>query len=253
MTQLQNVSRTVDLRALSGELGGSQRLSAFVAEPASEDPRPGVVLVMEVFGVNDDMRAHAERIAGWGYTVITPDLYSDGGARRCLAATMRSLSTGTGKAVADIEAARRWLELQPQVTGATGIIGFCMGGGFALLTCDRERYAVASANYGRVPDDLGHACPVVGSYGARDRQNPHAARTLRTRLEAAGVAHDVREYPDSGHAFLNDSLPGPRALAPLWHVAGFGGPRDDAEDAWSRIEDYFATHLKENAGGPATA
>ncbi|MDO4918132.1 dienelactone hydrolase family protein [Kocuria sp.] len=253
MTELQTVTRTVDLADLSRENGGSQHLRAFVAEPATPGPRPGVVLVMEIFGVNDDMRAHAERIAGWGYTVVVPDLYSDGGARRCLVATMRSLTTGTGKAVADIESARRWLELQPQVTDAVGIIGFCMGGGFALLTCDRERYAVASANYGRVPEDLGHACPVVGSYGARDRQNPDAARHLRDRLEKAGVAHDVREYPDSGHAFLNDSLPGPRALAPLWHVAGFGGSREDAEDAWARIERYFAAHLKQTPGTAGTA
>lgn len=88
------------------------------------------------------------RIAGWGYEIVVPDLYLDGGARRCLVATMRALSTGKGEALVDIETSRQWLLAQPETTEAVGIIGFCMGGGFALLTCDRDRYAVASVNYG---------------------------------------------------------------------------------------------------------
>lgn len=218
-------------------------MSAFVAAPSGQGPWPSVVVVMEIFGVNADMRAHAERIASWGYVVVVPDLYSDGGARRCLAATMRSLSTGKGKAIADIETARQWVAARRDTTDAVGIIGFCMGGGFALLTCDRDRYAVASVNYGQVPDDLGHSCPVVASYGARDLQNRGAAEQLKTSLDRAGVPYDIHEYASAGHAFLNDAMPGSTALAPLWHVAGFGGTRDDAEHAWRRIEDYFAEHL----------
>lgn len=103
-----------------------------------------------------------------------------------------------------------------------GIIGFCMDGGFALLTCDRDRCAVASVNYGTVPENVGKSCPVVGSYGARDLRNRGAARKLEAKLDAASVDHDIQEYPSAGHAFLNDSMPGPAALAPLWHVAGFG-------------------------------
>lgn len=156
---------------------------------------------------------------------------------------MRALADGRGRAFTDIETSRLWLGECPQATDATGIIGFCMGCGFALVTCDKERYDVASVNYARVPDDLGRSCPVVGSYGGRDRQLPGAAGELRGRLAAAGVEHDVRDYPDSGHAFLNDEVPGPRALAPLMHVAGLGGPQADREDAWRRIEDFFAAHL----------
>lgn len=200
-------------------------------------------MVMEIFGVNDDMRAHAERIAGWGYVVIVLDLYSDGGARRCLAATMRSLMSGRGKALADIETSRRWLLDQPETNDAVGIIGFCMGGGFALLTCDRDRYGVAAVNYGQVPDDLAGSCPIVASYGARDLQNRGAAEKLKTKLDDAAGDYNIHEYASAGHAFLSDSMPGPAALAPLWHVAGFGGTREDAEHAWHRIEDYFAAHL----------
>ena len=103
------VTRTVALASLSRERGGSRRLSGYVARPAGEGPWPGVVMVMEVFDINDDMRAHAERIASWGYMVVVPDLYADGGVRRCLGATMRSLMTGRGRALVDIETGRRWL------------------------------------------------------------------------------------------------------------------------------------------------
>ena len=119
------------------------------------------------------------RIAGWGYEIVVPDLYSDGGVRRHLVATIRALSTGKGEALVDIETSRQWLLAQPETTEAVGIVGFCMGGGFALLTCDRDRYAVASVNYGTVPEDVGHACPAVGSYGARDLQNRGAAQMNR--------------------------------------------------------------------------
>lgn len=198
---------------------------------------------MEVFGVNHDMRAHAQRIASWGYIVVVPDLYSDGGARRCLAATMRALSTGHGRAFTDIETARLWALDQPDTTDAVGIIGFCMGGGFALLTCDRDRYHVAAVNYGSVPDDVGTPCPVVASYGARDRSLRGAADELRDELSKRSVPHDVKQYAESGHSFLNDKTPGPNALAPLWRVAGLGGPEAEREDAWARIERYFAQHL----------
>lgn len=104
MTEL--VRRTVDLSHSSRERGGSNQLSAYGARPAGDGPRPGVVMVMEIFGVNDDMRAHADRIAGWGYEVVVPDLYSDGGVRRCLVATMRSRMTSKGKALVDTEPGR---------------------------------------------------------------------------------------------------------------------------------------------------
>lgn len=238
---------TVDLSATSRRRNGSQHLTAFTARPEGDGPWPSVVLVMEIFGVNDDMRAHAERIAGWGYRVVVPDLYSDGGARRCLVATMRAMVSGHGRAFTDIETARQWALGQPGATDKVGIIGFCMGGGFALLTGDRDRYDALSANYGRVPDDVTRACPVVGSYGGRDRQNPGAAEKLRVKLADAGVPQDVVEYPESGHAFLNESTPGPAALAPLWHVGGFGGPDADRADAWRRIEAWFAEHLSPEA------
>ena len=57
------------------------------------------------------------------------------------------------------------------------------------------------------------------------------------------MTHDVKEYPDASHAFLNDAQAGPRALRPLLRVAGIGPEPDSAKDAWNRIEKFFATYL----------
>ncbi|WP_396389340.1 dienelactone hydrolase family protein [Kocuria rhizophila] len=83
--------------------------------------------------------------------------------------------------------------------------------------------------------------------GERELRNRGAAQKLEAKLDAASVGYDIQEYPSAGHAFLNDSMPEPAALAPLWHVAGFGGTREDREHAWRRIEEYFAAHLGASA------
>ena len=83
----------------------------------------------------------------------------------------------------------------------------------------------------------------MGSYGGRDRSLRGAAGRLDAALDKAGVTHDVQEYPAAGHAFLNDSEIGPRALRPLLRVAGMVPEPESAKDAWDRIGQFFATHL----------
>lgn len=244
----------VDLTALAASRGGSQPLHGFLARPEGDGPWPGVVVVHEVFGVDDQTRRHAERLAAAGYLTLAVDLFSAGGARRCLVSTMRAMSRGTGRAFADIETGRQWLLASPDCSGRVGTIGFCMGGGFALLTAG-SGFDAASVNYGRLPEDLdaavAGACPVVGSYGGADRTLSGAADRLERALTAAGVDHDVHEYPGAGHAFLNDAEVGPRVLRPLTRVAGMGPDPEAAADAWRRIEAFFAAHLQSApAAGP---
>ncbi len=236
----------LDLTTLSATRGGSRPLHGYLAHPAGERPWPGVVLVHEVFGVDEAMRRHADRLAAAGYLTLAVDLYSAGGARRCLVATMRAMTSGQGRAFTDIETARTWLTDAPECTGRTGVIGFCMGGGFALLTASTG-FEAAAVNYGQLPKDLDAAvtgaCPVVGSYGGSDRTLRGAAAKLDGALTKAGVVHDVEEYPGAGHAFLNDIENGPRVLRPLFRVAGMGPEPAAAADAWKRIEAFFAEHL----------
>ncbi|MEU6303514.1 dienelactone hydrolase family protein [Streptomyces chartreusis] len=238
---------TVDLTGLSAARGGSRRLTGHLTRPAGPGPWPGVVVVHEALGVNDVMHRQADRLASAGYLVLMPDLFTDGGAVRCLVPTFRAALSGQGRAFRDIEAARTRLAQDPDCTGRIGIIGFCMGGSFALLALSDGEFDAASVNYGRPPKDLDRAldgaCPVVASYGARDRTLPGVAPRLEAALDRLGIVHDVKEYPEAGHSFLNDAEVGPRALRPLLRVAGIRPHPESAVDAWRRIDDFFAAHL----------
>lgn len=238
--------REIDLTGRAATLDGSQPLRGLLATPAGDGPWPGVVLIHEAFGLDEVMRRQLERMAGAGYLSLAVDLFSAGGVRRCLVSTMRAMVTGRGRAFADIEAARGWLLDSPDCTGRVGVIGFCMGGGFALLTADSGFHA-ASVNYGKLPRDvdkaMAGACPVVASYGGRDRVLRGSARKLEAALARAGVPHDVKEYPAAGHCFLNDAEVGPTLLRPLERIAGVGPEPTAAADAWRRIDAFFAEHL----------
>jgi len=218
-------------------------LSGYLATPATSSPSPGVVVLHESFGLNDDIRAWADRFAGEGYLALAPDLFSWGSTVRCLVATFRTLRSGRGRAVDDIAAARDHLAKREDCTGSVGIAGFCMGGGFALLMASRG-FAAASDNYGHLPSDVDEAlrgaCPVVASYGGRDRTLRGTAAKLEATLERLGVEHDVVEYPDAHHSFLNRHS-GREALVDRVTGIGYHGP--SADDAWRRILAFFDRHV----------
>jgi len=240
------VPEIIDLKLPDGA-GGSAGLKAILVIPAGDGPWPGVVLVHEAFGLTDVMRRQAVRLAEAGYLALMPDLFTEGGTRKCLVATFRALSAGSGRAFVDIESARNFLGQRSDCTGRIGVLGFCMGGGFALATATRG-FDAASVNYGRLPkeidDHLLGACPIVGSFGGADRSLIGAAAKLESALDRLQIAHDVKEYPGAGHAFLNDAPTGPRVLRPvLGRFLGAGPDPVAAADAWRRIEAFFGEHL----------
>ncbi|MFY7064525.1 dienelactone hydrolase family protein [Nocardiopsis changdeensis] len=235
----------IDLGEYTRNGEGSPRLRAHLAVPAGEGPWPGVVITHEAWGVDEQMRAHADRLARLGYLTVVPDLYSEGGMARCVVRVLLAMRSGRGRAIADIAAAKRWLLDRDDCTGRVGVVGFCMGGGFALATV--ADFDASAVNYGFIPRNLegalDRACPVVGSFGARDGGLRGAAGELRAALDAAGVANDVKEYPEAGHSFLNEAPNGPKALRPVFRAMHTGPHPESAADAWERIDAFLTEHL----------
>jgi len=205
---------------------------------------PGVVVIHEAFGLTDGIRQHADRLAQAGYLAFAPDLYLGKPWVRCVRGMVHQLKKESGPAFTALEAARAWLASRPDCSGMTGVIGFCLGGGFALLCAPRDGFAAVSVNYGEVPDDaeavLEGACPVVGSYGGRDPMGIKPPERLEKALTALGVPHDIKIYPEAGHRFMSKNPPG---VAPLAHAARLDYQEDAAEDSWRRILAFFNEHL----------
>jgi carboxymethylenebutenolidase len=221
-------------------------LKGLIAVPSGSGPWPAVVMVHEVFGIDENMRAQITRLSQAGYVVLMPDLYSRGGARKCLTATFKALAAGKGQAFDDIETAKGILTARPDVTDKVGVIGFCMGGGFALLLANKG-YDAANSNYGMLPKDLDEAlagaCPILGNYGAKDGQLKDAKTKLDATLTKLEVAHDIKLYADSGHAFMNPKQGGGPIFGTLLKITGAKPNPTDAADAWQRIEGFFGEHL----------
>jgi carboxymethylenebutenolidase len=219
-----------------------------------------VVVIHEIFGLNRDIRAHADHLAALGYLALAPDLYGGKSWVRCVRSAVRQLHAGTGPAFEALDGSRRWLAAREDCTGTTGVIGFCLGGGFALLCAPRGEFSAASVNYGEVPADAGRvlagSCPVVASYGAKDPMGVGPPQRLAEALTALSIPHDVEVYPGAGHSFMS---PKPAALGPLVRLMRVDYQPFAAEDAWRRISAFFGEHLHEAPasdgpadGGPAS-
>ncbi|HEU5160237.1 MAG TPA: dienelactone hydrolase family protein [Streptosporangiaceae bacterium] len=235
---------------------GAADVRGYEARPAAGDgPWPGVVVLHEAFGLTPDIREQADRFAAAGYLALAPDLYTGEAGLRCVRKAFRDLLSRRGRTWETIEETRAWLAGRPECTGRVGVIGFCMGGGFALVAAAKYEFAAASVNYGYVPrraaEVLAGACPIVASYGKRDLMLRRAAPKLERVLADLDVPHDVKEYPDVGHGFLGKHEPPLPVFMLSKIMMSYGHDAVAAEDAWTRILGFFGDHLGAAAGPKA--
>lgn len=222
----------------------------FLAHPEGESP--GVVLVPDVRGLYPHYRDLARRLADEGFAVLALDLYRREGPPRIdtPADAMRWIAgLSDPRVLADIQDAVDTLVGLPEVGGRdVGVLGFCMGGQYALLAaCACRGLSACVAFYGMLAYEKGLdpakkpraplealvdlSCPVLGLYGAEDALIPVSdVRRLEAGLARAPYPSQVVLYPGAGHAFMNDTRPD--AYRP-----------EAARDAWRRMVGFLRRHL----------
>jgi len=215
---------------------GAAPLLACLARPADGEPRPAIVIIHELYGLNDNIRDIARRFADAGYVALAVDLFSGSGNHRlCILRLMSALALRPlkNKGLSDLRRSIDWLQARPEVdANRVGAIGFCMGGGYALaLACVESDLRASSAFYCANPCPLSalkRACPIAGSY-PEDDWSARSGQKLDAALDRYNIPHDVKIYPGAGHSFFNDTLDG-------YHP-------EAAADSWQRTLAFFAEHM----------
>ena len=232
---------------------GGQTMGAYLARPADGGSYPGIVLFMEVFGVNAHIRSVADRVAGEGYVVLAPDIfhrtapgveleYDEAGIAKGIDLMNRVTAT---ELLADTRAAMQALERRDDVGGrGLGVMGFCFGGHAAYLAaCELPVAAAVSFNGGGValgapggeqPPTVQRTAGIRGSilclFGDNDGYiSVDQIETVKRALSEAGVDHEVVVYSGAGHGFFCD--------------ARSDYKKEAAADAWRRVTGFFAQHI----------
>lgn len=213
----------------------SIRLEGYLARPEGDGLFPGVVIIHEIFGLNENIRDIARRFANEGYVALGVDLFAGRNRTVCMFRFMgglllNSLNNGS---VRDLKAALTFLAEQPGVDSARlGAIGYCMGGSFAIAwACTDDRLKAIAPYYAMNPRPLkavARLCPVVGSYPTGDFTTSNGQK-LDVELDRYNIPHDIKIYAGAKHSFFNDQGRAYEAKA--------------AQDSWQRVLAFFKEHI----------
>jgi carboxymethylenebutenolidase len=195
-------------------LGGAAPINAFVAYPAVKGKAPAVIVVHEWWGLDGEIRSVARRLAAEGYVAIVPDLYHGRVSYDPEQTQAWSRALEPESALADLDATMAWLATQSRVqTGRVAVIGFGMGGTFALEYGIHEPgvravvmfYGVPITDAGRLPP---LKAPVLAHFGQLDEATPEGmVNQFRMAMSIAGRSAEIHLYPGAGHAFMSDAQP----------------------------------------------
>ena len=189
--------------------------NAFLCRPAGEGPFPGVVVVHEWWGLNDTIKAEAERLARLGFVTLAVDLYGGEVASTPARAAELKDAVADAEAVLAMRAAVRFLRELPETgTRPIGCIGWCFGGRKSLQLAIAEPEIEACVLYYGTPvtdaEDLAEIQgSVLGIFGEADQHiSMQEVTALADGLALAGVPYRIETFPDVGHAFANPSNQG---------------------------------------------
>jgi carboxymethylenebutenolidase len=238
----------VSLGAAAGNPGGTmvsfkvgdETVQAYLAQPKPAGPHPGVVVIQEWWGLNDQIKGVADRVAALGYAAIVPDLYRGKVAADPELAHELMRGLNETRAVDIIKGAAAYLRGLPGAKdAAVGTVGFCMGGGLSLMAALKGANVQAAAMfYGKVETTADAVAPlrapVLGLFGADDRGIPvEDVKKFEAALKQAGKDATIVVYPGAGHAFFNQERP---SYVP-----------EAAGNAWERLKEFFAKNLNAKA------
>ena len=216
---------------------GDQLVYGYFAAPSDVfEPLPAIIVIHEWWGLNDNVRAMADRLAGEGYMVLAVDLY--GGKTADSPADARALMLEVvedpGLANENIRAAYEFLTTAgaPRI----GSLGWCFGGGWSLNTAQLfpDELDAAVIYYGQVTGDEDSlrpiSAPILGLFGADDTGiTVESVEAFRASLKRLRKEHDIHIYPGVGHAFANPT--------------GTNYNAEAATDAWARTLEFLGRHL----------
>jgi carboxymethylenebutenolidase len=215
---------------------GERELAGYLAKPDGEGPFPGVLVIHEAYGLNENIKEIARRFAGEGYAALAVDLFAGRSPAVCMLGLFAGMLTnplGHG-GIRDLRAALSSLAQTPGVDASrTGAVGYCLGGGLAIaLACADQRVKAVAPYYGMNPRPLeavAKSCPVVGSYPEADF-TAKGGQKLDEALTRFQIPHDIKIYPGAKHSFFNETRP-----------ATFDSRA--AQDSWERVLGFFKEHI----------
>lgn len=224
--------QTVSFPSATGQATG------YLSLPAASGKHPAIIVIQEWWGLNDWIRQQADRFAGQGTVALAVDLYRGKSTTDPNVAHELMRGLPEDRAMADLQAGLRYLRARPDVDGShIAVIGWCMGGGYALqLAIAEPGLAGAVVNYGHLITDRKTIAsirpPILGNFGALDRGIPAAdVKTFDAALKSAGKSSDIKVYAGAGHAFMNPS-----------NKEGY--VKAAAADAWQRIDAFLRQRLR---------
>ena len=182
---------------------------------AGDGTGPGVIVIQEWWGLVPHIKDVADRFAAAGFTALAPDLYHGQSTTEPDGAGKLMMALNIDQAAKDLSGAIALLQ-ERTGRGHVGVVGFCMGGGLALVLASKRPDAVAAAApyYGVIPwksvqpDWSAITATVVGEYGELDDSaNPDAVHALEAKLRELGKDATLHVHPGAQHAFFNDTRP----------------------------------------------